>query len=56
MGLVGIGAVVALAIAAPMIEWAWRHRIDRARHKAKYPMTDRYPPPQASPSERWPWV
>jgi hypothetical protein len=51
-----IGLLVLLAIAAPVIEWNWRRRMDRTRHKADYPLVDQYPPPQASAMQTWPWV
>jgi hypothetical protein len=54
--LVGIGLLVFLAVAAVAIEWNWRRRVKRLRHDAEYPMTDQYPPPQASAMEKWPWT
>jgi hypothetical protein len=53
--VVGYGGLVLLAIAASLIERVWRRRIEKTRHKADYPMVDRYPPPQASPMQSWPW-
>ena len=48
--------LVFLALATATIEWNWRRRIERNRHKADYPMVDIYPPPQASAMQTYPWT
>jgi hypothetical protein len=56
MTLLLVGLLVLLAVAALVAEWSWRRRVDRLRHKADYPLVDRYPPPQASAMQKWPWT
>jgi len=53
---VSVSLLVFLVIATAVIERIWRHRVERLRHKADYPLEDRYPPPQASAEQKWPWV